>query len=1415
MTAVFKKPFFFIFSVAFFFVINAGISFAGNSNSHFQCPHFFAVAPDNPDNFVLHFSKGLMQFSDRQISFEVIKAGSEKQEQMDPDAMMHAPEGVFENISLDFVNANPCIPVGIEPLASRSNYFIGNNSDKWKKDLQNYNALQYVGLYHRIDLKYYVVNGDVKYDYTIFPGGSVADIEVKYSGIQSLVVDKNGTLCISTKLTELKDYLPKSYQVIDGKEIPVKVRYRLKGKFSVGFVAEEYNKNYPLIIDPALIYSTFVGGSGDDFEYTGGISLDATGNIYVTGRTMSANFPVTAGALQNIYKGNMDAFVFKLNPSGTALIFSTFIGGSGLDAGYTTKIDPVTNDIYVAGTTGSANFPTTAGAFQTTYSGGIYDPFLFKLNASGNSFIYSTLMGNAQDDYGAGLDIDDLGNAYLVGQSSGVYPTTAGAYQATYGGGPWDVFITKFNTTGTGVIFSTMLGGSGEDHSHSIKVDSNYDVYIEGMAKAGFPTTAGCYDPTFNGGQWDMYVTKMNSTGTALIFSTYVGGPGADWTWNGMEIDNGGNTYCTGYVQNGFPTTPGAYQTSYGGGNFDVIVFKLNAAGNSLIYSTYLGGPGNDQGWGICLNPANDVFVTGLCSFGYPYTPCAWDTTFNGLQDAFISYLDATGSSLLYSSYIGGADYDQGYNIIDNGNFVYVAGATSSFDFPLSLGAYDTVYNGLKDIMVFEMDISGFNQANAGFITDASACLNTSVNFINTSLNAISYQWDFDDGSTSVTQNPSHTFTIPGLHNVQLIVSGACASNDTMIVSINIIDIPVADFIINAQCSLLASFDNISTGANAYLWDFGDGFNSGSDSPIHTYYNTGNYTVMLIANPGSCPDTSFQFVNINSPPVATFTNHEECKLTYDFICTTSGTVSYLWDFGDGSTSSLVSVSHIYSLAGNYPVTLIVTDSLGCRDTVTLQVQVNPQPIAEFTFTPPLCAYQVSFQNNSQNATSYLWNFGDGVLGSGINVSHLFSSSGNFLVTLISQQGFCADSISQTITIYESPVSAFAGQAICDMEYSLVNISNGGVSYAWDFGDGSGSPATNPTHTYSIPGNFIITLITTNQYGCEDTTQQMITINNNPIADYTLSSFPCSLQVSFQNSSTYATSYLWDFDDGTFSTDALPVHTYLYSGTYDIKLVANPGGCPDSITQTVTVNRPPVAGFSFLENCSFDIQFLNSSDSATIYNWNFGDGVSAVPSPLHSFSTIGGHDVTLVALNNAGCADSLTRQIDVVVYSEATFISTYDTCLMQAQFISTSVNAGSYNWSFGDGKSSAENNPLHEYRFPGNFDLVFITNRGTLCADTITQAFDATPVPEHGFYVPNCFTPNGDGLNEQFRILDFGNCNIYHLMIFNRWGQMIFETDDLSQSWDGSYKGVPVPEDVYAYVLSGKDKFKQGSVLVLK
>ncbi|MCC7430726.1 SBBP repeat-containing protein, partial [bacterium] len=444
----------------------------------------------------------------------------------------------------------------------------------------------------------------------------------------------------------------------------------------------------------SILFSTFLGGNSNDYGYT--ITLDASGNIFVAGSTSSGSgdFPTTAGAYDTSQNGGSDAFISKLNSSGSSPSYSTFIGGSGSDGINSIAIGS-SGIAYLCGYTWSGNFPFLNG-FSSVLRGDS-DAFVSKLNSSGNSLTYSTYLGGYDSEQASSISFDTSGNTFVTGRTNSTsgFPATTGAYDTSHNGG-YDAFICKINPLGLQLVYSTFLGGSTLNASYSLKLDSNGNVFITGYTEAtGFPTTSGVYDTSHNGGTFDAFVSKLNSTGTALSYSTFLGGSGSDIA-NSITLDTSGNTFITGSTaSSNFPTTGGAYDTSSNGGG-DAFVSKLNSTGTALGYSTFLGGSASDQANSITLDASGNVLVSGFTySSSFPTTIDSYDTSLSGSIDAFISKLNSTASSLSYSSFLGGSNNDgiQWITLDGSGN-CYVTGYTYSSDFPVTIGAYDTSWNG-------------------------------------------------------------------------------------------------------------------------------------------------------------------------------------------------------------------------------------------------------------------------------------------------------------------------------------------------------------------------------------------------------------------------------------------------------------------------------------------------------------------------------------------------------------------------------------------------------------------------------------------------------------------------------------------------------------------------------------------------
>ena len=600
-------------------------------------------------------------------------------------------ESTTAAVTMKLVGTHPSAPIGEKELVTKSNFFLGNDPKKWRTNVPNFGEVRARQWLPGVDVVWHGRDGALEYDLEVDAHTDASRIMFDIEGAEALHVRGDGTLEVLTRAGMLLEKPPRVVQ--RGNEL--RTRYRLEGSKRVGFDIDGYDPATAILIDPILGYSTYLGGSGGDTDYPNSIAVDGAGNVYVTGGT-NGSFPVTTGAHQTAFGGGYDAFVAKLNPSGSALVYATYLGGSGLDYGNAIAIDSSGAAYVVGQTTGS--FPTTTGAYQTTYAGG-EDAFVAKLDASGSTLVYSSYLGGSGSDYGYGIAVDSSGDAHVMGATNGSFPTTNGAYQTTYGGGSKDIFLASLDASGVALVYSTYVGGSGLDYPLGVAIDSSGNTYVTGYTTGSFPVTIGAYQTTFGGGANDVFVTKLNASGSALVYSTYLGGSAVDAGF-GIAVDSNGNAYCLGYTTGSFPTTTGAYQTTFAGIE-DTFVTKLNSSGSALVYSTYLGGSGTDEGYGIAVDATGNANCIGYSTGGFPTTTGAYQTTYGGgTQDAFVAQLDSSGSTLVYSTYLGGTGTEYGYSIaVDASGNPYCAGQTTG-SFPTTTGAYQTTYGGADDAFI-------------------------------------------------------------------------------------------------------------------------------------------------------------------------------------------------------------------------------------------------------------------------------------------------------------------------------------------------------------------------------------------------------------------------------------------------------------------------------------------------------------------------------------------------------------------------------------------------------------------------------------------------------------------------------------------------------------------------------------------
>ncbi|MFX1254162.1 MAG: SBBP repeat-containing protein [Promethearchaeota archaeon] len=636
--------------------------------------------------------------------------------------------------SISFPGAETVIPAGKDKNQHAINYFYGKARFT---DVPSYNEIWYEDLYPGIDLRYYMSAQGLKYDFIVHPGADPAEIAIEISDPMVLSIeDQNISMyaCGQPRNICFQDTGLQTFQE-DGTEIHTRFIPKDNSLNTYGFQLSSFDPTQTLIIDPlVLVFSTFLGGNGYDEAY--GIMVDIAGNSYITGQTTSSNFPMV-NAYNSTYSGNTDAFIAKLDASGTGLVFTTYLGGSADDFGYGIAVDAFNNS-YITGYTASNDYPMH-NAYNSTFGSG-YEVFVTKINATGNGLVYSTYLGGSADDFGYGIAVDVFNNSYITGATSSSNFPMVNAYNNTYSGAS-DAFVTKLNATGTGLSFSTYLGGSSADYGYAITVDIYNSSYVTGgTSSADFPILNAYQISSASG--YDTFVTKFDPTGTTIRLSTYLGGGGSDYG-RGIAVDSYNNSYITGYTSStNFPTY-NAYQDTFGSG-YDAFITKINATGNGLVYSTYFGGTGSDRGYGIIVDSMENVYITGFTgSSDFPIQN-AYQSDKSGNNDVFVAKLNKTGTSLVFSTYLGGDDFDGGRGIAadDVGN-IYITGRTASNNFPI-VNAYNSTYGGSSDVFVVKFTGEIFITLNSP--TNASAhqsspLIDLSITAIN-GVSQVLYNWD-------------------------------------------------------------------------------------------------------------------------------------------------------------------------------------------------------------------------------------------------------------------------------------------------------------------------------------------------------------------------------------------------------------------------------------------------------------------------------------------------------------------------------------------------------------------------------------------------------------------------------------------------------------------------------------------------
>ncbi|MFY0672461.1 MAG: PKD domain-containing protein [Bacteroidia bacterium] len=991
------------------------------------------------------------------------------------------------------------------------------------------------------------------------------------------------------------------------------------------------------------------------------------------------------------------------------------------------------------------------------------------------SVVFSSLSGsNDIDNWGFTATYDEDGNALTGGTVYGLgYPTSLGAYQRNYAGGtgflPRDCGIYKLSSDGTKLVYMTYLGGNGNEQPHSLVVNHNDELLIFGTTTSNdFPTRNAIQSTS--GGRHDVFISKLNSNGTRLLSSTYLGDDGEDGI-NGEYFDEGSRSfrntrelvYNYGDLYRGeiivdsannvyvatttesqrFPVTGSSAQNRYQGGQQDGIVIKLTPNIDTMVWGTFVGGSSHDAVYSLDLDIENNVYVTGgTKSSDFPTSSTAYDDTRGGgMADAFITLIANDGSGFDASTYIGTNDYDQGFFIkVGPDGAPYVLGQTAGSSFPnknttnnSNFGLFITKFKrDLSDIQMskkigannivglspaaFTVDqcgriyFSGWGGLNAGDNTAGNS------RGYATTVDAIKRATDGRDFYMAVYTSDLQTIIYATYFG------GNDSNSPNTSESSEHVDGGTSRFdkrgvIYQAICGACgndrARFPTFPS--NVY------GSSTSHDDDINC-----NNAVVKIDLEGPALYAEFERTDISCeiPQTITFTNY------------TQKSTSFKWDMGDGTTYSDSNVTHTFTQPGTYIVTLVAQNPIACnlRDTVKERITIYAKSEADFGSEIDVCTGEVTFNHTGNYAKSFNWDFGDGNSSKKEDPEHQFVDTGSYTVILYTDLNTdCADTFEVELEIVEPEIDFELELDTCNKILTTKNLSKGFESILWRFDDGDTSSKYSPFHVFDQRGQYSVSLTTNLNTECEDSVVIPIEIID-PEAGFTIDIDTCASRIRLENESIDASGFKWSLSDGRkFNTPSPLVDFTQLDQSYTLSLIAAPySACADTVDTTFRMPGLPKADFAYeADTCVSALQFINQSKDAPNFKWDFGNGESSTSNfPFVNFRDTGEFLVQLIAYPGSQCPDTQEMIVYVDTFRYAEFELDLDTCNFIVQVNNNSEDLDSFWWELGDGSLANGSNPEHTYNEDGEYIVTMYglkTRSG--CRDTFETAFIIPELPE--------------------------------------------------------------------------------------
>ncbi len=1521
---------------------------------------------------------------------------------------------------LSWLNANKNVKLSDgdrQPYVN--NYIIGNDQEKWKSNVGNYRAVYYHELYNKIDVKLYSEAQSLKTDYIVHVGGNPNNIMQSYKGTEGLFLESDGRLRINTSVNTVYELKPFAYQEKNGNRVEVKCNFHLENSTLTYEFPEGYDKSNDLIIDPTLIFSTYSGSFTDNWGSSA--TNDANGNMFLGGISIGAGYPTTLGAFQVNYGGGSgqeptDVVITKFTANGTSRLYSTYLGGNSNELLQSLYCTPQ-NELIVLMATSSTNFPTTTNAYDRSFNGGSStaaignsisfpngsDIVVLKLNSAGSALVGSTFFGgsgndglnadnNLQFNYGddtrGDIAVDVSGNILITtATASNNLPGTAGHAQPNYAG-LRDGFVASLNSNLSVLNWATYIGGTGDDVSYSIQLDSrNNNIFVcGGTTSTQLPATASGLNPTYRGGSADGFITKLSSTGTSFLNTTFIGTPDYDQSYL-MDLDKNNDVYVFGQTNGDYPVSGGVYSNA-GANQF---IHKLNNNLTTTMFSTVFGSPNSSS-----INISPTAFLVDVCGNIYasgwggnvnstgntvnmPVTSDAYQSFTDG-SDFYLIDLNANASSLKYATYFGefggiGDHVDGGTSRFDKNGVVYQAvcascGGTNSF--PITSGAYGQNNNSTNCNMAgfkFKFDLTAMQIISIS-ATPASGCVPLSVSFNYTATQpATSFLWTFGDGQSSTAEFPTHIYTTPGTYTCKLIITNPnnCNTQDsaTVIVQVNAVKTTSISSTICQGQSTVFNGQTLTT-AGTYRDTLTTSLGCDSFIVLTLFVNpvkTTNiargicqgqsitFNGQVITQSGTYRDTlqqangcdSFIVLTVTlNPPKTTNITRSICQgqtivfngqtlttagIYRDTLLQSNGCDSFIVMSLTVSPSiinpitrticqgnSVVVGQHVYTQTGSYHDTL--RSQFGCDSIVILTLIVNPTK--QTNLTRMICqgesitignhTYTVSGNYRDTLRTSLgcdsvivlaltvtdriLNNVNAAIcIGQSYTVgNHIYTQTGNYTDTFRSASG-CDSVVNLSLLVHPRTFSTLT-KTLCEGESVVV----GGVTYnqAGTYTDTilssvgcdsiinltvivnpnkqtnlarticEGNAVTVGNQTFTTSGNYTVHLSTS--LGCDSTVFLALTVNPNKLT--TLTRQICQGEEVVIGNHTYTVS--GNYSD-TFTT------SLSCDSIVRLNLTVNPVKTTNLNIIKCTGTSYTIGSQTYTEGGNYTLHFQTSlgCDSTVFLALSFSDTLQEQVNRIicqgdstqaggQYFSVAGDYTIHLTATEGCDSTIHLSLQVNPKKRTDTTFsicqndtlkigqnsytaagqyeihyttsqgcdsllsfnllvnpnpainaTVDYDSVIIGQQVQLDVIPEGdfSYNWIPADRVSETTiANPTSSPVQTTTFIVQVTDVNGCISKDSVTVIVIIPDCNSANVYLPNAFTPNGDGKNDTFmvrsEILKSG-----YLLIFDRWGNKIFESDDIHNGWDGKYKGKLCQDDSYAYYFKGE--CIQGNTFTLK